>query len=325
MQTIIETAQVAQNTTQFLADVTNGLNSVPKKLHSKYFYDKQGDKLFQEIMASPEYYLTDCEMEILTQQSANIAASLTQQRSPFDLIELGAGDGTKSIHLLQELIEENVSFNYLPIDISANVIRHLENHLPIELPTLQIQGFTGDYFDMVERAVGFSDNRKVVLFMGANIGNMLPEEAETFCTKLKNSLQAGDLLIIGFDLKKNPKEILAAYNDSAGITKRFNLNLLRRINTELNADFRLDDFEHYANYDPKTGACKSYLISLKNQDVKIGDTSIHFEKNEYIDMEISQKYSNHEINELMRNSGFEYVKNFYDTNHYFVDSIWLVK
>ncbi|MET4083841.1 L-histidine N-alpha-methyltransferase [Pedobacter sp. UYP30] len=325
MDTIIAAEPVAQINKQFFADVINGLNSIPKKLNSKYFYDKQGDKLFQEIMASPEYYLTNCEMEILTQQSADIAASLTQQNTPFDLIELGAGDATKSIHLLQQLIREGVSFNYLPLDISANVIRHLEDHLPNELPKLQIHGFTGDYFDMLDQAVQFSSNRKVVLFMGANIGNMLPIEAKAFCIKLKNSLLRGDMLIIGFDLKKNPKEILAAYNDSEGITKRFNLNLLRRINTELNADFILDDFDHYANYDPRSGACKSYLISLKDQTVKIGSNILHFKKNEYIDMEISQKYSKQEIGELMTDAGFEYVTNFYDTNHYFVDSVWSVK
>ncbi|MBC7418471.1 MAG: L-histidine N(alpha)-methyltransferase [Pedobacter sp.] len=325
MDTIIATECVAQINKQFLADVIEGLNAVPKKLQSKYFYDKQGDKLFQEIMASPEYYLTSCEMEILKEQSAGFSVALSGKNTPFDLIELGAGDGTKSIHLLRQLITDKAIFNYLPIDISENVIHHLQSHLPNLLPQLQMQGFVGDYFDELEEAAQFSSNRKVVLFMGANIGNMLPSEAEAFCVKLKDSLSKGDMLIIGFDLKKNPREILAAYNDKEGITKRFNLNLLKRINTELNADFILDNFEHYANYDPKTGACKSYLISLKDQQVKVGSSLIHFAKSEYIDMEISQKYSIPEINKLMTGAGFQYTTNFYDKKYYFVDSIWSVK
>ncbi|MGY3053518.1 L-histidine N-alpha-methyltransferase [Pedobacter sp. UYEF25] len=325
METVIATEGVAQINKQFLADVIEGLDSVPKKLQSKYFYDKQGDRLFQEIMASPEYYLTSCEMEIMTEQSVEISALLSRKTGAFDLIELGAGDGTKSIHLLQQLITDNASFNYLPIDISENVIHHLKKQLPAHLPQLQMEGFVGDYFDMLEEAVKFSGNRKVVLFMGANIGNMLPTEAEAFCVKLKECLSKGDMLIIGFDLKKNPREILAAYNDKEGITKRFNLNLLKRINAELNASFILDNFEHYANYDPKTGACKSYLISLTDQQVKVGSTLIHFAKSEYIDMEISQKYSIPDINKLMTDSGFQYAANFYDTKDYFVDSVWSVK
>lgn len=322
--TLTATKEVAQMNKQFFADVVRGLKSLPKTLQSKYFYDKEGDRLFQQIMASPEYYLTNCEMEILTQQCGSIAETLSQKNTPFDLIELGAGDATKSIHLLTQLMQDQTGFSYLPIDISPNVVEHLENYLPKQLPDLNVKGFTGDYFDMLESAVCFSENRKVVLFMGANIGNMLPSEASEFCAKLKTYLQRDDILIIGFDLKKNPKQILAAYNDGAGITKRFNLNLLKRINAELGADFILDDFDHYANYDPKSGACKSYLISLKQQMVKIGTTLNHFEKDELIDMEISQKYAEKEINELMATSGFSHVKNFYDARHFFVDSVWSV-
>ena len=325
MDTLTETKAVALINKQFFADVVKGLQSFPKTLQSKYFYDKNGDKLFQQIMASPEYYLTDCEMEILAEQSGGIATILKQKKVPFDLIELGAGDATKSIHLLRKLVNDLADFHYLPIDISTNVIDHLENYLPDQIPELNIKGFIGDYFEMLEKAVDFSERRKVVLFMGANIGNMMPNEAKMFCDKLKSYLRKDDILIIGFDLKKNPNKILAAYNDAAGITKRFNLNLLKRINAELSADFILENFEHYATYDPKSGACKSYLISLKEQMVKVGKTIIHFEKDEFIDMEISQKYSEREITELMVKSGYKPLKNFYDSRHYYVDSIWSVE
>ena len=324
MNTTIEKDQITQVTEQFLTDVVQGLMSYPKKLQSKYFYDKEGDKIFQEIMALPEYYLTNCEMEILELQSKDILATILSENNAIDLIELGAGDATKSINLLKKLTERNTDYNYLPIDISANVIRHLEEQLPNQLPHLKIKGFTGDYFDMLEKAVQYSDNAKVVLFMGANIGNMLPEEANCFLTQLRSHLQPNDVIIVGFDLKKNPREILAAYNDDAGTTSRFNLNLLNRINLDLGANFVVENFEHYANYDPKTGACKSYLISLEDQIVNIDGNEIQFEKNEFIDMEISQKYADIEIDELMASVGFEYIKNFYDKRHYFVDSIWRV-
>ena len=324
MSITIEKDQITQVTEQFLTDVIQGLMSYPKKLQSKYFYDKEGDRIFQEIMKLPEYYLTNCEMEILELQSKDILATILSENNPIDLIELGAGDATKSINLLKQLTVHNTDYNYLPIDISANVIRHLQEQLPTQLPHLKIKGFIGDYFDMLEKAVEYSDNQKVVLFMGANIGNMLPEEAKGFLRKLRSYLHPNDVIIVGFDLKKNPSEILAAYNDDAGTTSRFNLNLLNRINLDLDANFIIENFEHYANYDPKTGACKSYLISLEDQIVNIDGNEMHFQKNEFIDMEISQKYSETEIDDLMADVGFEYIKNFYDKRHYFVDSIWRV-
>src|SRR3546814_195065 len=151
---------------------------------------------------------------------------------------------------------------------------------------------------MLKHAAQISDRKKVVLFMGANIGNMNVQEAQAFCKALKALLSPDDILMIGFDLKKNPRQILDAYNDKAGITRSFNLNLLRRINRELGANFDVLNFEHYASYDPESGACKSYLISLKNQMVDIRDTVIRFSKDESVLMEISQKYSPDEIEKL---------------------------
>ena len=308
---------------QFYTDTLKGLKSTPKYMSSKYFYDQKGDQLFQQIMAAEEYYLTNSEMEILMEQSGQISKAIAFNREPFDLIELGAGDATKSIHLLNQMVADELDFRYLPIDISENVINNLSNILPDKIPGIKIEGYNGDYFDMLERISALSTRRKVILFMGANIGNMTVAEAGLFCCKLKGFLTKDDLVIVGFDLKKNPKQILAAYDDRGGITKAFNLNLLSRINKELGGDFELDAFEHYASYDPESGACKSYLISLKDQQVKFGDTeSISFHKNEYIFMEISQKYALNEIDELAKKSGFTPVINFIDRKGYFIDSLW---
>ncbi len=308
--------------TQFYKDVIAGLQASPKHLQSKYFYDATGDKLFQQIMDCPEYYPTNCELEIFTQQTREICASVIADGSPFDLIELGAGDATKSTHMLRYLLQQKAKFTYMPIDISANTITYLNAALPAALPGLEINGLNGDYFDMLKKAAQLSDRRKVVLFLGSNVGNMPVAEAEAFCRELRSHLSTGDRVLIGVDLKKNPKTILAAYNDKQGITRQFNLNLLTRMNRELNADFDLDQFEHYPAYDPATGSCNSYLISLQQQEVHIGDTTIHFEQDEYIFMEVSQKYSLKDVKALGTEAGFETTACFTDSRHWFTDAIW---
>lgn len=323
MSTIIS-KQIIPVSSVFLNDVLEGLTADKKYLGSKYFYDETGDKIFQQIMDMDEYYLTDAEMEILQYQTDELADVIAHDPSAFDLIELGAGDATKSVHLLQALLNRRLEFTYLPIDISQHVIEDLEENLPKKLPSLNIEGLNGDYFAMVKRAKNLSSRRKVLLFMGANIGNMDVAEAKEFCKALRNELSPEDILIIGFDLKKNPRQVLAAYDDANGITKSFNLNLLRRINRELGGDFEIDQFDHYASYDPESGACKSYLISLKEQLVNIGDETIRFAANEHIYMEISQKYSLAEINELAKDTDFEPVANFFDRQQYFVDAVWKV-
>ena len=320
--TTIETA--TDNKTQFLQETLAGLHAEPKFMRSKYFYDATGDRIFQQIMEMEEYYLTKAEMEILQYQANQISQAILADGSAFDLIELGAGDATKSIHLLKSLLHHQLEFSYFPIDISAHVISDLEESLPKKLPGLNMTGLNGDYFDMLKSATEQSNRRKVVLFMGANIGNMSIADAEKFCSSLKKLLSPKDLLIIGFDLKKNPQQILAAYNDKSGITRSFNLNLLHRINKELEGNFDLNNFEHYASYDPESGACKSYLISLKKQIVNIGQNAIHFAENEHVFMEISQKYSLNDIDQLAEKTGFKPLKRFFDQHQYFVDAIWKV-
>ncbi|MGN6640734.1 MAG: L-histidine N(alpha)-methyltransferase [Mucilaginibacter sp.] len=310
----------------FYKDVITGLRSVPKHLSSKYFYDAKGDKIFQEIMNCPEYYPTRCELEIFSQATTEICNILTANGDAFDLIELGAGDATKSSYLLSYLLKQKVDFTYLPIDISENVISYLNLTLPMSLPGLKINGLNGDYFEMLKKAAQSSDRRKVVLFLGSNIGNMSLEDSLSFCQKLREHLSEGDMILMGFDLKKNPKTILAAYDDKGGITSRFNLNLLERINRELHADFNLNKFEHYATYDPDTGACRSYLVSLEDQDVTINHHDhIRFLKDECIYMEISQKFTVLQTEQMAENAGFKAVDCFFDNKKWFLDAIWIAE
>jgi len=309
---------------KFKNEILNGLSEEPKHLLSKYFYDKKGDELFQQIMNMPEYYLTDCELEIFTRKKNEIAKAVRAFDEPFDLVELGAGDATKSSYLLEYLVAQNADFTYMPIDISANIISILEENLTSKIPELQMTGLNGEYFEMLDKANEISSRRKVILFLGGNIGNMEIEEAYEFCNALKSKLNPNDILLIGFDLKKNPHTILAAYNDKAGITSSFNLNLLTRINEELAADFNIDQFSHYQTYDPLSGACRSYLISLEDQKVNIEDQEISFKANEAVYMEISQKYSEKEIDIMARKTGFKPLKQISDTKGWFVDAIWKV-
>jgi L-histidine Nalpha-methyltransferase len=308
----------------FFDSVWKGLNASPKYLQSRYFYDAEGDELFREIMNCPEYYLTRCEMEIFSSQSHAMRDIVLERLPHFDVVELGPGDCSKSIHLLQAIAAHNPSFTYYPIDISKHVLAYLGETLPEKLPTVEIQGLNGDYFDMLKKLATNTRN-KLVLFLGSSIGNIPAEQTTGFFTMLRGMLQPGDMLLTGFDLKKALELVLAAYNDMGGITRRFNLNLLKRINRELDADFNIDQFEHAPQYDEASGACRSYLVSKSDQRVRIGEEGwVYFSKGESIFMEISQKYDVAQTDAFAASSGFEPVRHFFDSKHWFLDALWQV-
>ncbi|MEJ7685187.1 MAG: L-histidine N(alpha)-methyltransferase [Segetibacter sp.] len=308
---------------QFLEDVLKGLSAKDKFLQSKYFYNARGDALFQKIMKCPEYYPTKCEMEIFTNQTDKLISVLTQHSSEFDIVELGAGDATKSVHLLKGLLDNKVKFTYFPVDISANVIKLLHTTLPGKLTGLQLHGLNGEYFEMLQKAKTLSDKIKVVLFLGGNIGNVPMDKAGEFCKLMRQHLVSKDLVLIGFDLKKDPIKILDAYNDKSGYTRDFNLNLLHRIDDELKGNFIIENFYHYPTYDPATGACKSFLVSSKEQHIKVSDHTFYFAEGEPIFMEIAQKYTIEQTEELAKKSGFMPMKHFLDSKKQFLDTIWL--
>lgn len=312
--------QQNQAQTQFAQDVLAGLSRIPKKLSSKYFYDETGDKLFQDIMNMPEYYLTDAEYEIFETHKHKILQLIGNK--PFDLIELGAGDGTKTKVLLRYFLAKGADFQYRPIDISENVLLELEEDLKANVPDLRVKSLPGDYFKMLEKLNAAHGARKVILFIGANIGNLTREDATAFLQKIQQNMDAGDFLLIGFDLKKDPQVILNAYNDPSGITAAFNLNLLQRMNRELSADFQVDSFKHWETYNPATGETKSYLVSTKKQAVHILDETFSFDAWEAIDVELSLKYSLSEIENLAKTTGFKVTQHFFDSNNYFVDTLW---
>jgi dimethylhistidine N-methyltransferase len=304
---------------QFKQEVHDGLTAYPKFLSSKYIYDKAGDKLFQDIMNMPEYYLTDTEFNILETYKVELSKFFSNGSQKFHLIEMGAGDGKKTKILLRHFTTENLNFTYRPIDISQNALDSLKSHLKAEIPTLRTEPLQGTYFETLSKLNVAKDERKVILFLGSNIGNLLHEKAIEFLSQIKDYMQPNDLLFIGFDQKKNPQTILDAYNDAAGITEAFNKNLLVRINRELEANFDVGNFTHWEVYDPESGTAKSYLVAKSPQKVRIEklNLDITFDAWETIHTEISQKYDNTTVHWLAQQSGLKVLEEFSDQKHYY--------
>lgn len=308
----------------FAKNVKEGLSLNPKALSSKYFYDDEGSKLFQKIMKLPEYYLTQSEHEILRNQTEQIFNAFEIKKDEFDLIEFGVGNGTKTYLLVDYLLQNQSRFTYVPIDISPKTLTSLTEKFNKVFPNLDIQSEQGDYFEILETLKVKPAKRKIILFLGSSIGNFNEERALYFFKRLRNAMNKDDLLFIGFDLHKNPKTILNAYDDSQGVTAEFNLNLLTRINRDLAADFNIEEFYHYAIYNPLEYAARSFLISRKKQTVSIEvlEKSFEFEKWEPIHVELSQKYSIKTINELACKNKFEVINNFFDKNKFYTNSLW---
>ncbi len=310
----------------FAADVSKGLSAAPKFLSSKYFYDDEGSRLFRQIMNLPEYYLTRAEFEIFETQAAEIFAAFSETGKSFDLIELGAGDGTKTAVLIDYFLRQSADFTYSPIDISQEALDALTEKFKAEFPALSMKAQTGDYFRILETLKTESEKPKIILFLGSNVGNFSRAQSVGFFQNLRGVMNDGDLLLVGFDLHKDPRVIVRAYDDASGVTAQFNLNLLRRINRELGANFDLQNFSHYAIYQPVECAARSFLISREKQTVHIEklNQTFDFAAWEPIFMEISQKFSLEMIEDLAGASGFQTAKNFFDASHYFADSLWKI-
>jgi len=308
----------------FGQDVVLGLNAQPKTLSSKYFYDAKGDKLFQDIMALPEYYLTRKEFEILESQHEEILKPIIESGEPFNLVELGAGDGLKTKILLRYLLAKNIDFTYYPIDFSGSVLEELKESLAEEMPDLEVHSIQNTYRGALQEKKWENGKNSLILFLGSNLGNFQMKEAYEILDHLMIGTNHSDWVMIGFDLKKHPQTILTAYDDSTGVTKAFNLNLLTRINRELDADFDLNSFVHWPIYDPISGECRSYLVSIKKQKVHLAalNETFHFDAFESIFMEVSKKYSQEEIDVLAHRSGFKVIENFTDSETYFADCLW---
>lgn len=310
----------------FADDVRKGLSKKVKSISSKYFYDAEGSSIFQAIMKMPSYYLTDAEFEILETNKAEILKKFTADGTPFNLVEFGAGDGLKTKILIDYFIKKGIDFTYAPIDISSEALNSLSLELKAKWPQLKTNPLHTDYFkglDVLQK----ESRRNVVLFLGSNLGNFNPIDADHFLSEIRAHLKPKDGLFIGLDLQKDPNVILRAYDDPEGITKSFNLNLLKRINRELGGHFDPMKFDFHCTYSPETGELRSYIVSRVAQIVAIDSLQMEasFHQWETIHTEISRKFRLDDLPNLAAENGFEFVSNSLDCKHYFTNTYWRVK
>ena len=302
-RTAIQPPSELPSAPDFFTDVVAGLASNPRTLPCKYFYDERGAALFQKICELPEYYVTRTEIDILDRNRTEIASQLG---AAIELIGLGTGAGTKTRILIEALEKPAV---YIPVDISEKQLHESTALFRRIFPELEILPVCADYLQPVSLpSPRRKPARNVVYFPGSTIGNFEPDEAIVFLRRIANVCRGGGGLLIGVDLKKDTRVLEAAYNDRAGVTAQFNLNLMERINRELGADFDLDQWRHRAIYNPNAGRIEMHLISEIDQFAHVNEQKFHFRRADKIITEFSYKYAPEEFAALANHAGFDFVR-----------------
>jgi dimethylhistidine N-methyltransferase len=299
--------------TAFRQEVLEGLRSIPKRIPSKYFYDARGAKLFEEITKLPEYYLTRTEMSIFDNYLPEMAPAIGPHAR---VLEFGAGAGIKTKHLLSALDKPQA---YIPIDISREQLIESSLELMEQFPALDVLPVCADY-----TAVNWAEHKDIkqigptlIFFPGSTIGNFTPEEAIKFLKQAHSLLDQNGKLLIGFDLRKDPAIIEPAYNDAAGITAQFNLNLIERMNDEFDLDLNTTDFEHYAFFNSAESRIEMHLIATRDLVLSIDGENIPVARGEHITTEYSYKYSSDRFDALLRKAGFAVTHRWHDPQRYF--------
>jgi L-histidine N-alpha-methyltransferase len=307
---------------EFAEDVRQGLAKSPRRLFPKYFYDELGSQLFEAICLLPEYYLTRAENEIMARYAGEMVRAVDGEKT---LLEMGSGSATKTRLIIEAILQEQPELLYIPVDISATALESGSRALLQAYPRLSINAFAADYYSGLKALRSVGRRRTLALFLGSNIGNFDAEEARTFLRALRDVLETGDALLLGADLKKERGVLEAAYDDSLGITAAFNLNLLARINRELDADFNLRAFRHYARYNEELGRIEIYVESLRAQVVRIAklDMEIRFEDGERIHTENSYKYSMTDLERLASETGFTLTRTWKDSLKRFSSNLFV--
>ena len=282
----------------FCRDVLDGLSGAPKSLPCKYLYDAHGSRLFDRICGLEEYYPTRTETALLTEHAARIGAAIGPHAT---ILEFGSGSSTKTAILLDALESPRA---YVPIDISHAHMTAAAARLAADYPEIEVRPVSADYTRPFRLPHDPHAQGYVGFFPGSTIGNFSPREAQVFLANARLRLGAGGRFLIGVDLKKPERILHAAYNDAAGVTAAFNLNLLRRINCEIGADFVLDRFEHEARYDPVNGRIEMHLVSREPQRVTVADRRFDFAAGETIHTENSHKYTVGEFRDLAARAGW---------------------
>ncbi|MBV8464986.1 MAG: L-histidine N(alpha)-methyltransferase [Burkholderiales bacterium] len=284
----------------FLYDMMTGLANLPRSVPPKHFYDAAGSALFDRICELPEYYLTRTELGILHKHAREMAAQIGPQA---EIVEFGAGSLTKIRILFDAFEAADAPRKFLPIDISGEHMNQAARTLQAHYPRLAVQPIVADYTEPMLLPAPAASGQRVGFFPGSTIGNFEPEDALAFLQQAAQLLRGGGLLI-GVDLQKAPEVLHAAYNDAQGVTAAFNLNLLRRANAELAADFDLDAFAHYAFFNPVRHRIEMHLISQRRQTVHVGGETFHLEEGASIHTESSYKYTVEGFRLLASKAGF---------------------
>lgn len=304
----------------FASDVRAGLTATPKALSPKYFYDELGSRLFEAICWLPEYYLTRAESEILRTHGDEIVSSI---EGPVRLLELGSGSAEKTRYLFDALFSKQPKLHYLPVDISDSSLELSSQRLLRLYPGLRITGFAADYFTALQalasRVPTDPDCRTVALFLGSNIGNFGRDESRVFLRAVRKLLQPRDALLLGADLKKSSSILIPAYDDALGVTAAFNLNLLSRINRELDGNFDVKRFRHQATYNEDLGRIEIRLVSLEPQTVSISALDLHveFDEGESMRTENSYKFDIELLSAIARDTGFALSNTWFDRDRLF--------
>jgi dimethylhistidine N-methyltransferase len=311
----------------FAEDVRRGLGAARKYLPPKYFYDQLGSHLFDAICLLPEYYLTRAEDEIFARHAGEIVGAARAGAGRVTLFELGSGSATKTRRIIEALLAEQESLTYVPVDISTAALEASAHALLGDYASLSVEAYAADYDTALPRlsAQLRDESRALILFLGSNVGNFGRAEARDFLRRLRGVLRAGDLVLLGADLKKDAGVLEAAYDDALGVTAAFNLNLLARINRELAADFRLRDFRHVALYDAREGRVEMHLESAREQTVRIGalGLEVHFGAGERVHTENSHKYSPDELSALASEIGFSLSRAWLDSAERFSSNLFV--
>jgi dimethylhistidine N-methyltransferase len=283
----------------FAAAVIEGLSKGRKTLPCRYFYDARGSELFEEITRLEEYYPTRAEASILNTYASDIAEGIGDGEL---LVEFGSGSSLKTEILLDRI---TAKITYVPIDVSQTALTNAKRRLAKRFPCLKILPMLADFSHPLVLPKGLTGERKTGFFPGSTIGNLTPQQAVQLLAAFRTVLGNFGRLIIGIDLKKDPHTLVRAYNDEAGVTAAFNLNLLTRINRELHATFDERTFRHEAIYDPREGRIEMHLVSERAQDVEISGRNFHFQRGESIHTANSYKYSVPQFRELALASGWQ--------------------
>lgn len=283
----------------FALAVVDGLSRPHKSLPCRFFYDARGSELFEEITRLPEYYPTRTETAILRAHAAEMAGAVADGGV---LVEFGSGSSTKTEILLRELPKLRA---YVCVDVSKAALEDAAQRLHVNFPTLDVRPLVGNFSRAVALPGDLAGRPRTGFFPGSTIGNLTPAEAQHLLGVFRSMLAPGGRLIVGVDLKKDARQLVLAYNDRAGVTSAFNLNLLARINRELEGTFDIDAFAHEAVYNPRAGRIEMYLESLKEQEVRVRGRRFRFAARERIHTENSYKYSIQQFQELARGAGWE--------------------